>query len=392
MKILYVNAMGPTEKTPQGGIFVTRRIESLKDLGVDVLPVSLYMDYSVLVRNLLQIKGIQYSDKPMENQATVQYRLLRVPCNLFEMLITKIYPRYYTQKIYRRLQDLQMELNNIDLIHLHWLWPAGLAVTKISQLYNIPYVITCHGSEINVGMTESRLQPLFIEVLEKAAFVEFVSQALLDKAVELGYSAHNAKVIYNGIDTDIFKMKSRCDNNRRKRVGFVGNLIPIKGADRIPDIFRAIYETLDEKVEFVVVGQGVLLEQMKAQTADLPIRFTGQLASQTLSEEYNNMDVLVVPSRSEGFPCVIKEAQACGVIVVGNAIGGIPEAIGVHGILVHAENEGDLIKKIADSSISVLRSREKYAVSQMVKAATEFSWVNQQNKTLQLYKQILDSK
>lgn len=391
MEILYVNALETRERTPYGGIFVTRRIEALKDLGVDILPVSLYMEHSFLVRSLLRLKGIRYAGKPIESQGTVRYHLLSVSFNLFEMLIAKVYPKYYIKKISEPFYRLQAELDKIDLIHLHWMWPAGLAVMKISQLFGIPYAITCHGSDINVGMAAPHLRPLFIEIMESAAFVEFVSQALMDRAVEFGYSAYNAKVIHNGIDTDIFKLKSR-SNNKRKKVGFVGNLVPVKGADRLPDIFSQIYEKLGDEVEFVVVGQGYLLDELKEKTLDLPISFTGQINPQDLSEEYNNMDILIVPSRLEGFSCVTKEAQACGVIVVGNAIGGIPEAVGDYGILVSAENENDLIKKLSDATVSVLCDKEKYDVLKMSKAATEYSWKNQQRKSLQLYEQVLNGK
>ena len=40
MKILYLNAMGPTENFEQGGIFVTQRIKALMQLDVQVIPVS----------------------------------------------------------------------------------------------------------------------------------------------------------------------------------------------------------------------------------------------------------------------------------------------------------------------------------------------------------------
>lgn len=56
LKILYINAMGPTERNPQGGIFVTHRIKALTELGVQVIPVSFGLEYSRLVNKILNIK------------------------------------------------------------------------------------------------------------------------------------------------------------------------------------------------------------------------------------------------------------------------------------------------------------------------------------------------
>jgi len=68
----------------------------------------------------------------------------------------------------------------------------------------------------------------------------------------------------------------------------------------------------------------------------------------------NAMDVMILPSRNEGFGAVIIEAQACGVPVVGSSNGGIPEAIGDGGIVV--EEGENFEKRFAEAVINFLEN------------------------------------
>jgi len=66
----------------------------------------------------------------------------------------------------------------------------------------------------------------------------------------------------------------------------------------------------------------------------LDVHFTGMLPQAEVAKWMNAMDVMILPSRNEGFGMVIVEAQGCGTSVVGSSNGGIPEAIGNGGIVV----------------------------------------------------------
>lgn len=101
---------------------------------------------------------------------------------------------------------------------------------------------------------------------------------------------------------------------------------------------------------FVIVGDGPLRDQLSGLAQRLGVRdrvdFLGfRLDAPALMPL---LDVLVVPSLSEGTPLVILEAMLAGVPVVASAVGGIPEQIrhGREGLLVAAGDARALAQAI----------------------------------------------
>lgn len=99
--------------------------------------------------------------------------------------------------------------------------------------------------------------------------------------------------------------------------------------------------------EFILVGD---VEQAVAVADRKWCRFTGELSDPgEMAALYAAADLLVLTSSREGFPMVIMEAMAHGVVPVSTAVGGIPEHV-VHarnGFLL-AQDEPALPREIAD--------------------------------------------
>jgi L-malate glycosyltransferase len=68
------------------------------------------------------------------------------------------------------------------------------------------------------------------------------------------------------------------------------------------------------------------------------VTFTGALSDDALAAVMAGADVLVVPSRHEGFGVPVLEAMTSGLPVVANGAGALPEVVGEAGLLVDAED------------------------------------------------------
>jgi glycosyltransferase involved in cell wall biosynthesis len=140
-------------------------------------------------------------------------------------------------------------------------------------------------------------------------------------------------------------MKLPWRNNDAFVVGFAGALTEQKGWK----VLLAAVERLLERFKVVLVGDGELRAELES-WVDRPglkgrVHHIGLLPKEKLLATYPQMDVLVLPSITtahsvEQFGCVLAEAMACGVPVIGSDSGAIPEIIGEAG-LIFPESDGE---------------------------------------------------
>ena len=84
----------------------------------------------------------------------------------------------FAQSARKALEELVNEVD-IDIIHGHYLFPAGYAAVKVGKKYNIPTYVTAHGSDMfEVYAKQSFMRPVLRRVLAGADVVLAVSEAL----------------------------------------------------------------------------------------------------------------------------------------------------------------------------------------------------------------------
>lgn len=130
------------------------------------------------------------------------------------------------------------------------------------------------------------------------------------------------------------------------RVGFLGRLDQQKGADRFLEIVAAC---TGMPIEFSITGSAVLGDSGLHIPKHIT-RYPAAFGIEALNDAFGRIDVLLMPSRDEGLPLTIFEAQRVGVIPVATDVGAVAEAIedGETGVLIRAENVvGDMVAALA---------------------------------------------
>nr|WP_247001696.1 glycosyltransferase [Halosolutus gelatinilyticus] len=97
----------------------------------------------------------------------------------------------------------------------------------------------------------------------------------------------------------------------------MGNLIETKGHRYVLDAIS----TLDVDVDYLIVGDGPLREELEAHAIELGVRdavtFTGSVPNEDVFGYLKSADVFVLPSYEEAFGVAYLEAMACGLPVIG---------------------------------------------------------------------------
>ncbi|MFO7965719.1 MAG: glycosyltransferase family 4 protein, partial [Desulfobacterales bacterium] len=145
--------------------------------------------------------------------------------------------------------------------------------------------------------------------------------------------------IYNGINQNLFIPKSNRDDTLHRLI-FVGTMSIRKGVDILLDVMKR----LGGKFELVCVSQRP--KNMKKCPDNLQI--IENVTAERLSDLYNQSDILVFPTRLEGFGYAVAEAMACGLPVVASNCSAIPELVdhGKGGFLCSVGDVDDFAEKI----------------------------------------------
>jgi len=222
-----------------------------------------------------------------------------------------------------------------DVILGSWAYPDGWAALDLARRAGLPVVIKVHGSDVLTQSSYPARQRKTIETLRAADGVIAVSRDLSEKMIGFGVQPERIRIVYNGVDTQLFRPGSKSE--ARAKLGldavapmllYVGNLLPVKGVDVLIEACAKAAKN-GSRFNCQLVGQGPLRPDLERRIAALGleqrVKLVGAKPHDELPDWFRAADALVLPSRSEGVPNVLMEACACGVPFVATRVGGIPE-------------------------------------------------------------------
>jgi glycosyltransferase involved in cell wall biosynthesis len=274
--------------------------------------------------------------------------------------------------------------NHYDIIHTHFIIPTGFLVQYIHKHTGIPYLITCHGSDVpgynpdRFGLQHKLLMPYWKKLVRTAPALVSPSMALRDLMIS-HCPILNVSVIPNGYETAYFQQRKKEGNS----ILLCSRLLPRKGFQYVIKAVKDL--SLDWQVH--IIGEGPYrqtLEQI-AEDSKTPITFHGWLDRDDpkFRELYETSEIFIFPSEMENFPTVLLEAMSAGCAIITSTAGGCPEVVGEAGILIEPKNTMGIGKAIMELTQSP-EKRAKLSQAALVRVQ-QFTWQSIANRYLELY-------
>jgi glycosyltransferase involved in cell wall biosynthesis len=163
--------------------------------------------------------------------------------------------------------------------------------------------------------------------------------------VQLGYDSKKMQVIYNGIDTELFRPNPEARVALRSRLGLPPDALLIGMAGRLHRhkdhrTFLTAARLLREKfpeVHFVLCGEGLTADNTKL-AAEIGDGLEGHChllgEQRDMPAFYAGLDIAANSSLTEAFPLAVGEAMSCGVPCVVTEVGDSPSMVAETGKIV----------------------------------------------------------
>jgi glycosyltransferase involved in cell wall biosynthesis len=268
-------------------------------------------------------------------------------------------PRMAMWRLWRLLKKY-----DVDVIHAHHVpqfilsyWPAKVAGIK-------RMVLTEH-AKYSLSV-RPRLNRLARSYSPRAGLVTTVYDGLSDFFVrELGVAREKVVTIPNGVDTAKFKEQPRDPGFRASLalgettclIGCIGRLVEAKDHRNLLAAMALLKKRNTKNIALTIVGDGPLRTDIEEQVRIFDLQQSVRLLGYRADIPYllNNVDIVVLSSKREGFPMAVLEAMAAGTPCIATDVGGVRQVIdGENGVMVAPECPealADAIEKLCASPV-----------------------------------------
>jgi len=294
-------------------------------------------------------------------------------------------------------RTIESEKIGFDLVHSHFIWPWGYVGSRISKEFNVPLVITAHGSDIYaVPFIDDERRKRTEKILNSASYVMTVSNNNLASMKRLDVRT-KAQVIPNGYNDAIFRPLHKLECRKRldlpidkKILLTAGRLAPEKGH---MILIESIEEAMSKSEDLlcIIMGTGGLKTDLQRMIKNKGMKdniiLVGGRPHKEMPLWMNSCDAFILPSLKEGNPTVMFEALGCGIPFIGTSVGGVPDIIisDEYGLLCPA-NDSHCLAKIILAALDKDWKREK-----ILEYSKNFTWNAVAAKIIPIYEACLHS-
>ena len=326
MRLLFVSNLYPTVADPNRGrpnARLLRRFAPAHEVGLLVARPRLLPPYADGVK--------RQADQALPEDAAFSPRVIHVP---YAPKIGSLLNHWLYAHALRHAFAAALAEGRPDAILVGWLFPDMCGVIRLAKQHGIPVFGISQGSDAHQYLHMPWRRRVILRGCADAAGIITRSRDLAERLAAAGVPREKLRTVYNGVETEVFQPGNRREARRRfalpagdRTLLYVGNLLPVKNPILLLDAFAK----LPPNTQLVYVGEGELAEGLHARAAALGltdrVRLVGLQPPAAVVSYMQAADLLVVPSRNEGIPNVIREAFACGLPVVATQVGGIGEVV-----------------------------------------------------------------
>ncbi len=223
----------------------------------------------------------------------------------------KTNPVKYMKKLYKLIKDNQYDIvqaNGSSAMLALEMLAAKKAGCKIRIAHS-------HNTKTNYPIIDKLLRPIF-NISYTHAF------SCGEEAGKWLFGKREFEVINNGRDIEKFEFDEKIRNEIRKEyklekqivLGHVGTFNYQKNHGYLIDVFSELIKSSDKKYKLVLIGDGKYKTAIEEKVKKLNIKdnviFVGK--TNEVQNWLQAMDIMIFPSRFEGFPAVLVEWQIAG--------------------------------------------------------------------------------
>lgn len=260
-----------------------------------------------------------------------------------------------TTFLYKRLKEVVRRWRP-DVAHVQYMAPGALPILILRWLGVRTIVATAHTSgdiysSLRLVHWITRHILTAFQCITLRAEKSFFGDARMFSDAMTWRKRGNHFTVYNTLPGYIAVAGAgRLKSVQSTVIGVVSRLERIKGMDLVVPAFARIHARCAD-TRLLIVGDGSLRGVMEGQVADAGltdcVEFAGRQPQARLQAYYDKIDVLLMPSRSEGFGLTAIEGMARGCVVVAADTGGLPEVVTEDAGLLHRPgDEADMADKV----------------------------------------------